>query len=269
MERNVVDSAMVRAAFAAIGAAPGDTVVFHGSLKSMGWVEGGVSAVIDGVLAAVSPGGTVAVPTLWYDGTPARRAEDFDLATSPAYNGALAEGMRCDPRSIRSNHYSHSVNAIGPRAVELTSGHGGGARALSPWPDAFNEISPWSRFHAWNALYCFIGTGMRPCTMKHWVESRYLSRLLETLPAGERREAAQAELSPAPARIWPYGDMTVIQPILAERGLLRKAMLGNAEVIGIRTRPLVESLMEFFLASPEKCFRANFLDWLARHGLRN
>ena len=268
MEEYTVDSAMVRAAFAAVGAVPGDTVVFHGSLKSMGWVEGGVAAVIDGALLAAAPGGTVAVPTLWYDGTPARRAEDFDIANSPAYNGALAEGMRRDPRSIRSNHYSHSVNAIGPRAVELTSGHGGGARALSPWPDAFNEISPWSRFYEWNALYCFIGTGMRPCTMKHWVESRYLSRLLERLPSGGPREAAQAEISPGPARIWPYADMSVIQPLLSERGLLRKAMLGRAEVIGIRTRPLVDALMEFFLTSPEKCFRPNFLDWLTRHGLR-
>lgn len=268
MKQNVVDSAAVRAAFAAVGAVPGDTVVFHGSLKSMGWVEGGVAAVLDGVLLAAAPGGTVAVPTLWYDDTPARRAEDFDIAASPAYNGALAEGMRRDPRSVRSNHYSHSVNAIGPRAIELTANHGGGVRALSPWPNAFNEISPWSRFREWNALYCFIGTGMKPCTMKHWVESRYLSRLLERLPADGRREAAQTELAPAPARIWPYANMAVIQPFFEERGLLRKAMLGRAEVIGVRTRPLVASLMEFFLTSPEKCFRPNFLDWLARHGLR-
>ena len=267
MERNFVNTAMVRAAFVSVGAAPGDTIVYHGSLKSMGWVEAGPTTVIDGALLATAPGGTVAVPTLWYDGTPLRRAEDFDIDNSPAYNGALAEGMRRDPRSLRSCHYSHSVNAIGPRAGELTANHGGGARALSPWPDAFNGISPWSRFYEWNALYCFIGTGMRPCTMKHWVESRYLSQLLDRLPAGEARDAALAEISPAPPRIWPMANMLAIQPVLEERGLLRKSMLGSAEVIGVRTRPLVAALMEFFLASPEKCFREGFLGWLSRHGL--
>jgi aminoglycoside 3-N-acetyltransferase len=36
-----------------LGVAPGDTVFFHSSLKSMGRVEGGAETVLDGFLEAV------------------------------------------------------------------------------------------------------------------------------------------------------------------------------------------------------------------------
>ena len=47
-----------------VGVVPGDTLLFHSSLSSMGTVVGGPDAVIDGFLDAVGPEGTVAVPTL-------------------------------------------------------------------------------------------------------------------------------------------------------------------------------------------------------------
>ena len=49
----------IAAAFEAAEAVQGDTVMFHGSLKSMGHVQGGATSVIDGILDASSPGGTV------------------------------------------------------------------------------------------------------------------------------------------------------------------------------------------------------------------
>jgi len=59
----------VAAGVRAIGVQPGDVVMFRSSLKSMGHVVGGPNAVIDGFLQAVGPEGTVAVPTLWWNGT--------------------------------------------------------------------------------------------------------------------------------------------------------------------------------------------------------
>ena len=40
----------VAAALRSVGVSPGDTVLFHSSLSSMGTVEGGADAVIDGFL---------------------------------------------------------------------------------------------------------------------------------------------------------------------------------------------------------------------------
>ena len=40
-----------------------DVVLFHGSMKSLGAVQGGPEAVIDAFLVAVGPAGTLAAPT--------------------------------------------------------------------------------------------------------------------------------------------------------------------------------------------------------------
>ena len=93
----------VRDAFTRIGAKAGDVVMFHGSLSSMGTVDGGVTTVYDGVLAATAPHGTVAMPSLWYDGTKERENPRlFDVKTSPVYVGALAEGLRRRIRDLRT-----------------------------------------------------------------------------------------------------------------------------------------------------------------------
>ena len=54
----------ITAALHEVGVERGDTVMFHSSLSSMGWVVGGADTVIDGFLDAVGPHGTVVVPTL-------------------------------------------------------------------------------------------------------------------------------------------------------------------------------------------------------------
>ena len=73
----------IAAALRRLGVQPGDTVMYHGSMKSLGHVAGGAPAVIDGVLAS-APEVTAAMPTLWYDGHPERfREADFDPKDSP------------------------------------------------------------------------------------------------------------------------------------------------------------------------------------------
>ena len=47
-----------------VGLSEGDSVIFHSSLKSFGYVDGGANAVISAFLDVVTPTGTVVVPTL-------------------------------------------------------------------------------------------------------------------------------------------------------------------------------------------------------------
>ena len=255
----------IAAAFRYVGAVPGDLVLYHGSMKSIGYVEGGPQTVADGVLESVSPGGTIAIPTLWYTGKlPGRSREvDFSIETSPSWNGAMAEAVRQDPRSIRSNHWTHSVSAIGPRAAELTASHGKGRMYPSPWSDtAFAEISPWSHLYEWNALYAFIGVDMSSCTMKHWIESRYVSRILDLL-SDERRQEYRDMLRHDRQTVGIcFGiEGPKMQHYLESLDLIRKTKLGKAEVIAIRTRPMVDNMLKALTAAPEKWFPADFLAW--------
>ena len=131
----------VRDAFIAAGCVPGDTVMFHSSLKSMGHVDGGAATVYDGILDAAGPCGTVAVPSLWYDGTPERTRDKFDVNTSPTYVGVIPETFRKDPRAFRSNNFSHAVCAIGARAEELTRDHSRTELTLhNPSPELLEQL---------------------------------------------------------------------------------------------------------------------------------
>jgi aminoglycoside 3-N-acetyltransferase len=260
-----VDVREVTAGFRAVGAVPGDTIIYHGSLSSMGRVDGGPTTVIDGALAAAAPGGTVAMPTLWYNGKdPQRKPEEFDPRTSPSYVGALSEGFRQDPRSVRSHHFSHSVSAIGARAVELTAGHDTCAPLHTPWSDtAFSDGSPWGRLYEWNALYCFIGVTMRVCTMKHYVESRIVAECL-TQAAPERRGALSARLVRygAPG-LWGFYNSEAMGDALAQCGLVKLGKIGSATIRGIRTRPLVEETFARLRSAPQDWLPEPFIEWRA------
>lgn len=261
-----VTRADIAAAFKAAGAVQGDTVMFHGSLKSMGHVQGGAAAVIDGILDASSPGGTVAAATLWYNGNPEEcKKEDFVLETSPTWTGLLAETLRRDPRSLRSNSFSHSVNAIGSRARELTERHGEGRPFPSPWSEqSFAEISPWSKFYQWNALYAFIGVDMNTCTMKHYIESRFVAELLDALPPERYMEFRSQIAMDCKSILWIFYPGAQMRPKLEEKGIVTKVPLGDTTLMTVRTRPLVEATLDILRAEPESWCTPEFASWLAR-----
>ena len=253
-------------AFRQAGVVQGDTVMFHGSLSSLGFVEGGASAVYEGILEAASPGGTVGAATLWYNGNPEEcPKEKFDVETSPTWTGALAETLRRDRRSLRSSSFSHSVSAIGARAEELTRGHGEGRPYPSPWSEqSFAEVSPWSKFYLWNALYCFIGVDMNTCTMKHYIESRFVEGLLQTLKP-ERYDEFRSELArDCQSVFWIFYPGAKMREALEERGLVRRTPVGNTTLLSIRTRPLVDASLEILRADPQKWCTPEFYDWILR-----
>lgn len=107
-----------------LGLRLGDDVLVHSSLRGLGHVEGGASSVVDALLDAVGPGGTVLFPTITAaaEHGPAHPPRVV-LAATPGWTGAIPEAARVRPDSVRSVHPTHSVVALGARARELTDGH--------------------------------------------------------------------------------------------------------------------------------------------------
>ena len=106
----------------ALGVREGGVLLVHSSLSALGWVPGGPETVIQGLLTALGPEGTLLVPALSF-ATVTPEQPVFDVRTTPSCIGAIAEHFRTRPGSLRSVHPSHSVCGVGPRAHELLANH--------------------------------------------------------------------------------------------------------------------------------------------------
>jgi len=254
----------IAAACAEVEIGPGDVVLFHSSLSSMGTVVGGPNTVVDGFLQAVGPTGTVCVPTLWwYVADPPLRLEDWDIATSPSYPGLITETFRQRPDSVRSDNPTHSISAIGARAVELTADHGSdGLRPCIFGDRAFARVSPWQRLWDWNAAYCFIGVDFSVNTMGHLCECVFAERVLQRCPA-ERREALEARLGRwGKPGVRASHNFQAMGERLAEMGLVRFSKIGSATFRCIRTQDMVPNLLAVLEAEPERWLPEDFRAWL-------
>lgn len=106
-----------------LGLRPGDTVLMHSSLKSLGGIEGGAETVIGALQALLGPEGTLILPAFsWV--TVNAESPIFDRETTVSCVGWLPEYFRTRvPGVIRSIHATHSCCLWGKRAEELAKDH--------------------------------------------------------------------------------------------------------------------------------------------------
>jgi aminoglycoside N3'-acetyltransferase len=122
--------------------------------------------VLDALLDALGPEGTLVVPTLSYLFVSPGTQPRFDVRSTPTNLGAIpaAALRRAGPRG-RSLHPTHSCVALGPRAQEVV-----GAHALDASP--VGAHSPFARVRELGGQVAFLGCphGSRCNTSIHGVE---------------------------------------------------------------------------------------------------
>jgi len=244
-----------------LGVIAGEVLFCHSSLSSFGHVEGGPQTVIRALTEAVGAEGTVAIPTFSYSFPPVGRSPSagegpperppWNRATSPSQVGRVTEVFRSWPGVLRTDQPSHSVSACGPQAAFITRPYGD----LRP----YDRLGPFGKMYRLGTRVLFLGCGTSPNSTLHacedWAEMPYLGptevHVRET-DGSVRRFALQK--MPVGHRDFYCGRewrKAKVNQRLAQRGLLSEVTIGQAEVVAIGARELVDACMDVFAGEPD------------------
>lgn len=176
-----------------LGVKAGMTLLVHSSLSSLGWVNGGSITVIQALMDALSPSGTLVMPThssgfsdpaLWENppipqawwATVRETMPAFEPASTPALSmGHIPDVFRTTPGVIRSYHPSVSFAAFGPNAIMITNDH--------PLEYPLGDASPLGRMYTLDGWVLLLGVGYGSNTSFHLAEYRVPDAPVEQLGA--------------------------------------------------------------------------------------
>ncbi|WP_305788152.1 aminoglycoside N(3)-acetyltransferase [Symbioplanes lichenis] len=227
--------------FIHLGVCPGDVILLHSSLRAVGWVCGGPTVLVQALLTAAGPAGTVVVPAQTLDNRHPSRwghrpvppewwaeiirslpAFDPELTPSTAM-GAVAERVRTWPGAARSAHPLTSFAAIGPRAAELMAVH-----ELS---SLLGDRSPLAALERSGAKVLLLGVGYESCTAFHLAETRLPGLPVVELTAAVRTERGREWVAYESIGL-DAGDFDLLgkafESDCGEGGVLSRGMVGAA-----------------------------------------
>ncbi len=256
MEKPLILKSDVQKALAQAGVRQGQVLMVHTSLGSIGYVCGGAQTIIEALIEAVGPEGTIMMPTQswknldpetgvhWEVGVESYQAirehwPPYDKALTPTNTmGAVAEMFRQWPGAVRSDHPARSVAAFGKEAAYLTKDHD-----LS---NIFGEGSPIGKLYELDAFVLLIGVGYDKNTSLHLADARavYGSKHLCTEHSAVMENGK---------RVWKaYDTLFVDGEDFEQIGCafetahpVQKATLGNACLRLMRQRELVDFAVEW------------------------
>lgn len=237
-----------------LGVRSGSVLLVHSALSALGWVCGGAQTVVEALLDALGPDGTLVAPShtggnsdpaAW--GNPPvpepwwpvirEHMPAFDPRVTAAHGmGAIAEAVRTWPGARRSAHPQVSFSAVGAHAEAVTAGH-----ALK---SAFGDASPVARVHDFDGDVLLLGVGHGSNSSLHLAEHRV---------ADPPREVSAAAVATPEGRRWvrwedvvaDESDFEALGAAFDATGATRTGPAGAGEARLMRQRKLVAFATEW------------------------
>jgi aminoglycoside 3-N-acetyltransferase len=140
------------------GIKPGDVILVHSAMRTLGYIQGGPQTVVDALLEAVGEQGTLVVPTFTFFH---EIEEDpiIDPFNDPSNTGIITETVRKHPNAFRSTAFRHSFAAIGRRARVITE--------VDPTLSPFDLRSSFGVMLALNTQVLLLGTAYNTSSTSH------------------------------------------------------------------------------------------------------
>ena len=221
------------------GLKPGDVVLVHSAMRTLGHVDGGAETVVAALLEMLGERGTLVVPTFTF----VHQAEEdpiIDPANDPSEMGIITETVRQRPNALRSTTYRHSFAAIGRRAQVITEVD----PALSP----FDLRSSFGVMLALNTQVLLLGLTYAISTSHHfaeWVCDVPYRHTIDLQVKVRRKDGSIVQQAMLDYQPFTYTgssrpDFNRLGRILEQHGLVGMAAIGNAAVRRFGMRDLVD-----------------------------
>ncbi|MFI5935877.1 aminoglycoside N(3)-acetyltransferase [Actinoplanes sp. NPDC051494] len=233
----------------ALGLSAGDTVLLHSSKSSIGYVAGGVQAILQAFLDVLGEAGTLVVPTHTPDNSdPADwsnppvpeawrtiirdQGPGFDPERTPSrWMGVLPETVRTWPGTIRTGHPHVSFAALGARAAEVTATH--------PLEDGFGEKSPLGAVYRLDGKVLLLGCGYGSNTSLHLAEARQDQPPTTTFGSSVRGPDGTGHWTTWTGLRTDTSDFETLGADYDATGIPRRGRVGNAPTRLMSQRDLV------------------------------
>lgn len=213
----------------ALGVQPGGVLVAHTAFSKVRPVENGPRGLIQALLAALGPTGTLVMPSM---------ADDDDHCFDPKRTPCLTMGVVADtfwrmPGVMRSDS-PHAFAATGPKAAEITAAH--------PVDVPHGLDSPIGRVYDLDGQILLLGVGHDADTTIHLAENvagvRYRQHKHATISSGGQ-----------PTR-YDYSEIdhccqnfNLLDAWLEAQGQQRRGFVGHAPARLARARDVVEAAL--------------------------
>ena len=209
----------------ALGVRRGMDLMVHSSLSKLGPVRGGAQTVIDALVDAIGPRGTLLLPSFNQ-----RRVWVFNPLATPTLNGAIPEAFWRRPRVRRSVHPSHSVAVLGPKAESYCRDH--------TEHGAFSAESPIGRLIHGGGFILSLGVSHRSTTAYHLAEVAAPCGCIDQLGDHGRVVDPGGEVREVPAMKYRTDACPVsidrMERALDRKKLQRRGLIGQAPSILVR-----------------------------------
>jgi aminoglycoside 3-N-acetyltransferase len=209
-----------------MGVRPGSVLLVHTAFSKVKPVQGGPSGLIEALVAAIGPKGTLVMPSMSDDDD-----HPFDVARTPCHEmGVVADTFWRMDGVLRSDS-PHAFAALGPAAAMVTAPH--------PVDVPHGPDSPVGRVHDLDGQVLLLGVGHDADTTIHLAEN--LARV-----SYGRLASATVLVDGRPTR-YRYREVdhccekfSLMDAWLESRGLQRRGTVGQAEARLARSADIVD-----------------------------